>query len=54
MSRIKRYLEDEIARIADKSGYSWGFLFNVAMEQFEDDGMIDLEHIEQVAMEGDF
>jgi len=51
---IKRYLEDEIARIADKSGYSWDFLFDVAMEQFEDDGTIDLKFIEQVAMEGDF
>ena len=53
MSCIKRFIENEIARISRKSGYSENFLMDVFNEMLED-GEADLDFIEAVAMEHDF
>lgn len=53
MSFTKRFIEDEIARISRKSGYSENFLMDV-FNEMQDDGEVDLAHIEAVAMEHDY
>ncbi len=57
MSRIKRFIENEVARISEKSGYSEDFLMGV-LEEMQEDGETDLEEnlneLEAVAMEHDF
>ncbi len=57
MSRIKRFVENEVARISENSGYSEDFLMGV-LEEMQEDGETDLEEnlneLEAVAMEHDF
>lgn len=54
MSFTKRFIENEISRISKKSGYSEEFLMDVFNEEMLDDGKVDLDHLEAVAMEHDF
>lgn len=54
MSYVKRYIENEVDRIAKKSGYAWDFIMDIAMESLEADGEIDWKHIELVSMEHDW
>lgn len=53
MSFTKRFIENEISRISNKSGYSESFLMDVFNEAL-DDGECDLKEIEAIAMEHDF
>lgn len=54
MSAVKRHIENEIDRIARKSGYSWNELMGVYMEAMEDDGYVDMQLFEQISMEHDW
>lgn len=53
MSMSKRYLENRIASISERSGYEEDFLMRIVGEML-DDGELDLDFIEAVAMERDF
>lgn len=53
MSAIKRWLEDQVESIADKSGYTYDEVMDACMAHFEYFGKIDLKLIEQEAMEHD-
>lgn len=52
MSLMKRYIENEIERIAEASGYAWDRLMDVFNEMAED-READLAHLEVIAMEHD-
>lgn len=54
MSYVKRWIEDRVDEIAQASGYSWEYIMEIAMDMFEEEGGIDFDLIEAIAMEHDF
>ena len=51
---MKKYIEDEIARIAKATGYEFNFLMDIYNDTMEDDGEVDLKNFEQISMEHDW
>lgn len=51
---MKRWLEDKVAEIAEKSGYAWDFIMDIVMDLIESDGEVDWNYVEAVSMEHDW
>ena len=51
---MKRYIENEIERIAKATGYEFDFLMDIYNDTMEIDGEVNMKLFEEISMEHDW